>query len=81
MNRLIKTLCLAATMAATTLTAQAADVKHDFAVGDKTFLMDGKPFVVKAAEVHYPRIPRPYSPDPDLPVPPNGIRDDCLGGY
>ena len=60
MNRLIKTLCLAATMAATTLTAQAADVKHDFAVGDKTFLMDGKPFVVKAAEVHYPRIPRPY---------------------
>ena len=60
MNRLIKTLCLAATMAATTLTAQAADVKHDFAVGDKTFLMDGKPFVVNAAEVHYPRIPRPY---------------------
>ena len=60
MNRFIKTFCLAATMAATTLTAQAADVKHEFAVGDKTFLMDGKPFVVKAAEVHYPRIPRPY---------------------
>ena len=33
---------------------------HTFAVGDKTFLLDGKPFVVKAAEVHYPRIPRPY---------------------
>lgn len=31
-----------------------------FAVGDKTFLLNGKPFVVKAAELHYPRIPRPY---------------------
>ncbi len=32
----------------------------DFTVGEGTFLLDGKPFVVKAAEVHYPRIPRPY---------------------
>ena len=32
----------------------------DFTVGDKTFLLNGQPFVVKAAEVHYPRIPRPY---------------------
>jgi beta-galactosidase len=32
----------------------------DFTVGNQTFLLDGKPFVVKAAEVHYPRIPRPY---------------------
>jgi beta-galactosidase len=31
-----------------------------FTVGDKTFLLNGKPFVVKAAEIHYPRIPRPY---------------------
>ena len=31
-----------------------------FTAGDKTFLLNGKPFVVKAAEVHYPRIPRPY---------------------
>ena len=31
-----------------------------FGVGNKTFLLNGKPFVVKAAEVHYPRIPRPY---------------------
>ena len=60
MNRFIKTFCLAAAITVTSLTAQAADVKHEFAVGDKAFLMDGKPFVVKAAEVHYPRIPRPY---------------------
>jgi beta-galactosidase len=31
-----------------------------FVVGDKTFLLNGEPFVVKAAEVHYPRIPQPY---------------------
>jgi beta-galactosidase len=31
-----------------------------FTTGDKTFLLNGKPFIVKAAEVHYPRIPRPY---------------------
>ena len=31
-----------------------------FTVGDKTFLLNGTPFVVKAAELHYPRIPRPY---------------------
>ena len=31
-----------------------------FEIGQKTFLLDGKPFVVKAAEMHYPRIPRPY---------------------
>lgn len=32
----------------------------DFSVGNQTFLLNGQPFVVKAAEVHYPRIPRPY---------------------
>ena len=32
----------------------------DFTVGNKTFLLNGEPFVVKAAEIHYPRIPRPY---------------------
>ncbi len=31
-----------------------------FAPGDGTFLLNGKPFVVKAAELHYPRIPREY---------------------
>ena len=34
--------------------------KHTFEIGNQTFLLDGKPFVVKAAELHYPRIPRPY---------------------
>ena len=31
-----------------------------FEVGKNTFLLNGKPFVVKAAEIHYPRIPEPY---------------------
>lgn len=33
---------------------------NTFTTGNKTFLLNGKPFVVKAAEIHYPRIPRPY---------------------
>lgn len=31
-----------------------------FEVGKGTFLLNGKPFLVKAAEVHYPRIPEAY---------------------
>ena len=34
--------------------------KETFEIGDKTFLLNGKPFVVKAAEIHYPRIPKEY---------------------
>lgn len=36
------------------------DLGEDFTVGEGTFLLDGEPFAVKAAELHYPRIPRPY---------------------
>ena len=39
---------------------QAAEKPGSFTTGDKTFLLNGQPFIVKAAEVHYPRIPRPY---------------------
>ena len=31
-----------------------------FEAGKGSFMLNGKPFVVKAAEMHYPRIPRPY---------------------
>lgn len=34
--------------------------KGRFEAGDGTFLLNGKPFVVKAAELHYPRIPKEY---------------------
>ena len=38
----------------------AANKPGTFTTGEKTFLLNGEPFIVKAAEVHYPRIPRPY---------------------
>ena len=31
-----------------------------FEIGDKQFLLNGEAFVIKAAEMHYTRIPRPY---------------------
>lgn len=31
-----------------------------FEIGKNTFLLNGDPIVLKAAEVHYPRIPEPY---------------------
>ncbi len=38
----------------------AANKGGSFTTGNKTFLLNDKPFVVKAAELHYPRIPRAY---------------------
>ncbi|WP_288280321.1 beta-galactosidase [uncultured Prevotella sp.] len=60
MRKLLKHLALAALLMAAPATMQAAGKPGTFTTGDKTFLLNGKPFVVKAAEVHYPRIPRPY---------------------
>ena len=60
MTRFLNSLLLAAALLAGPATLQAAQVPGTFAVGEKTFLLNGQPFVVKAAEVHYPRIPRPY---------------------
>ena len=51
--RLLPTLLCAAAL---TLSAPA----ETFEVGKGAFLLNGEPFVVKAAEVHYPRIPEPY---------------------
>ena len=31
-----------------------------FELGKRTFLLNGKPFVIRAAEIHYPRIPKEY---------------------
>lgn len=36
----------------------AQQAKHTFALGDSTFLLDGKPFQMISGELHYPRIPR-----------------------
>ena len=58
--KLIKNLLFAALLALAFPNIAMAQTEKPFAIGDKTFLLNGKPFVVKAAEVHYPRIPRPY---------------------
>ena len=34
--------------------------KGTFTTGNKEFLLNGKPFVIRAAELHYPRIPKEY---------------------
>lgn len=34
--------------------------KGTFEIGHKSFLLNGKPFIVKAAEIHYTRIPAEY---------------------
>ena len=47
-------------MATLPISGFAANKSGTFTTGDKTFLLNGQPFIVKAAEVHYPRIPRPY---------------------
>ena len=60
MNRNLKQLALAALLTLSPATGFAAQKPGDFTVGNKTFLLNGQPFIVKAAEVHYPRIPRPY---------------------
>ncbi len=60
MRHLILSLAIAASTLLAPATAAAATKPGSFRVGEKTFLLNDKPFVVKAAEVHYPRIPREY---------------------
>lgn len=38
----------------------SAQKKGTFEAGEGSFFLNGKPFVVKAAEIHYPRIPKEY---------------------
>ena len=40
--------------------AQHFEKPGTFVAGDNTFLLNGKPFVVRAGEIHFPRIPREY---------------------
>ena len=59
-KRLLCQLALAAVLAVPPSVPCAAAKGGTFAAGDKAFVLNGEPFVVKAAELHYPRIPRPY---------------------
>jgi len=63
MKRLVLLLALLGTLA-THLRADTAgptsDMKHTFTIGPKDFLLDGKPFVIRCGEIHFPRVPREY---------------------
>lgn len=54
-NRIL--IFLALILASMQVTTEAKDT---FEIGKGSFMLNGEPFVVKAAELHYPRIPRPY---------------------
>lgn len=61
--KLSRTIGLIAAATMLLFAPQKAAAKQDggtFTMGQNTFLLNGKPFIVKAAELHYPRIPRPY---------------------
>jgi len=40
--------------------ASGQQIKGNFSVGDNQFLLNGSPFVIRAAELHYSRIPKEY---------------------
>lgn len=61
MKRLLTILSLFLALAVLpAVAAKSAKTGGTFEAGKGTFLLNGKPFVVKAAEIHYPRIPREY---------------------
>ena len=60
LTKTIQTFAFASILALAPAPMMAAQKGGTFTTGDKTFLLNGKPFVVKAAELHYPRIPRAY---------------------
>lgn len=59
-TRYLKKLLLFLGLIMMTVSADAASKTGSFTAGNKTFMLNGKPFTVKAAEIHYPRIPRAY---------------------
>ena len=40
--------------------ASAQPAKHSFAIGEKDFLLDGKPLQIRCGEIHFARVPREY---------------------
>ncbi len=47
-------------LACFSMTLQASSKSSRFEAGKGMFMLNERPFVIKAAELHYPRIPRPY---------------------
>src|SRR6478736_1885725 len=40
------------------ITVNAQKISHTFSLGDSSFLLDGKPFLMISGEIHYPRVPK-----------------------
>ena len=59
MNHFMKTVTLLMVMLICVLSGckNQSGSNGTFEIGDKTFLLNGKPFIIKAAEIHYTRIP------------------------
>ena len=53
-------LALAACLGLTPAPAKPRTGDETFAIGDRKFLLNGRPFLIKAAEIHYARIPSDY---------------------
>ena len=53
-------LALAACLGLTPVQAKSRTGDETFAIGDRKFLLNGRPFLIKAAEIHYARIPSDY---------------------
>ena len=62
MNHFMKTVTLLMVMLICVLSGckNQSGSNGTFEIGDKTFLLNGKPFIIKAAEIHYTRIPVEY---------------------
>ncbi len=58
-SKLLKSISLLLLCSLSCLPMQAQK-KGTFEAGKGSFMLNGKPFIVKAAEIHYPRIPRAY---------------------
>ena len=57
----VATVLLAVAAPAAALDSVSADLpNHTFRVSGDRFVLDDKPFAVRAAELHYPRIPQEY---------------------
>ena len=56
-------LVLAGLLAVWALAAPGSAAPATFAIGDKDFLLDGKPFLIRCGEMHFARIPREYWQD------------------
>ncbi len=63
MSTFYRTICVAVVALIVSVAGMAQNdslPRNTFVAGKNTFLLNGSPYVLKAAELHYPRIPRPY---------------------